>query len=619
MTTIAILQVPKNKAAEITIPTGVDRTIVVHQVMSRFYDPQSDKVLHTLNERGDLPCGRWNHAIDVIILNRFKWNINLNEALILLEGWESPIGLLQVLQAGGYDEALSSYYQEDLLIRIGEIAPEYIPNKHDSSTIPKSENGDPTLFAMKHQFRFNMQEWQDISEKISTGETQFETNEKSIPLETIEMANFSRNLVVGVTFGNIDLAERFLQSFNLLNSVSLQPIKLVVCLHNLLSEDIENIIEKSCLEPIEIIIRDEEWGHIHGRNGTLGPWFLNEESRIGVSWGRCVLHHAIWLETNSEDKPLIWILDDDIVVEPIHLKQIAQIADEMESNDITIGIGQVLGDPPILPIYSIRTQLIDYYYANLAILNPSRTRIPIDHHQFNEMHHDLSTVQMNHLEFPIGFNAASSTNIDIQAIMSGKSITRPVHCEWNTKNELPARGGNTLLLDSTPLSRWSNVAPSCGGIQFRRGDSLWTQWVVLEAPESIRSIPLAVTQIRLIFSDPTYSVKSIRGDIAGSMLVREIKEVKSMHEIPSSALPNRVLFGSKLRESRLITNLLRVSHLMQFIGLEQRYILQIDELCSLLINQEWPESITDDLEQFLADISTSMQTFNRNHKPQSNY
>jgi hypothetical protein len=308
-----------------------------------------------------------------------------------------------------------------------------------------------------------------------------------------------------------------------------------------------------------------------------------------------------------------------MIVEPVHLNQIAQIADNMESNGFTIGIGQVLGDPPLMPIYTIRTQLIDYYHANLETSNPSRARIPIEYKKFNEIHHDLSTVQMDHLEFPMGFYAANHTEIDIQAIMSGKSITRPVHCDWKTTDELPARGGNTLLLDSNSLSRWSNVAPYCGGIQFRRGDSLWTRWVVLEEPESICSIPLAVSQIRPISSNPLHSVKSIRGDIAGSMLVRAIQEVKSISEIPSSALVDHVLFGSKLREARLITNLLRVKYLMQFIGIEQQYILQIENLSSIIIMHDWPGLIADDLKLFLDEISMAMHLFNRNQGSPSNY
>ena len=619
MTTIAILQVPNHQVAEITIPNGVDRTIVVHQNQSRLSDSQSDTVLHVLNERGDLPCGRWNHAIDVLISHRFQWNINLNEAQILLEGWESPIGLIQVLQAGGYDEALSSFYHEDLLIRLGEISSDTLPENFDISTILSSTNGDPTLFAMKHQFRLNQQEWKLLLEKIPTSELQLQPDEGSMQEETKEIVNFSRKMVIGVTFGNIELAERFLLSFRSLNLGSIHPIKLIICLHNLHANDIQMIIEKSGLELAEIIIHDEEWGHIHGINGTLGPWFIDEDSRNGVSWGRCVLHYAIWLETNSEQNPLIWILDDDIVVESHHLNNINQIADEMKLNGFTIGIGQVLGDPPIMSIYSIRTQLIDYYYANLAILNPSRKRIRIDYNLFNEVHHDLSTIQMDHLEFPIGFHAASQNNIDVQAIMSGKSITRPVHSEWNTKKELPARGGNTLLLDSTPLSRWSNVAPCCGGIQFRRGDTLWTQWVELEAPETICSIPLVVHQIRQISNPAPSSTKSIRGDIAGSMLVRAIKGVETSSEIQSSTLASRVLSGSKLRESRLITNLLRVLHLMQFIGVEKHFILEIEKLTSDLIIQDWPESLTCDLRLFLDEINTSMQTFNLNHQSQSNY
>jgi len=88
------------------------------------------------------------------------------------------------------------------------------------------------------------------------------------------------------------------------------------------------------------------------------------------------------------------------------------------------------------------------------------------------------------------------------------------------------------------------------------------------------------------------------------MLVRAIQEVKSISEIPSSALVDHVLFGSKLREARLITNLLRVKYLMQFIGIEQQYILQIENLSSIIIMHDWPGS---------------MHLFNRNQGSPSNY
>ena len=619
MTTIAILQVPKGQSDPITIPNDVNHVIVVHQVHSGLFGPQTDKVLHVLNERGNLPCGRWNHAIDTIILNRFKWDIKLNETLILLEDWNTPICLLHMLQAGGYDEALSSFYHEDLLIRLGEITPEILSQKIDMSTILESSNQSANLFKMKHQFRLEQQEWQQISEKTRTKETELKINSEPMPVELKNSIVLPNDLVVGVTLGNIELAERFLQSFSVLSSKNNSPIKLVICLYKISSAEVEVIVERLGLGSIEILIHDEEWGHFHGQNGSLGPWFLHEESRKGVSWGRCVLHYAIWLQTNTEEDPIIWILDDDIVVEPQHLEKIAKIAAQMKSNGFTIGIGQVLGDPPLLPIYTIRTQLIDYYYANLAMRNPSRKRIPIKYEQFNEMHHDLSTAQMDHLEFPIGFSSALDNEIDIQAVMGGKSVTREVHCDWESQDEIPARGGNTLLLDASPLSKWPNVAPNCGGIQFRRGDSLWTQWVALEAPESICSIPLAVPQIRLVPPPALNSVNSIRGDIAGSMLVRAIKGIKSVSEISSSELDINILLGSKLRESRLIANLLRVLHLMRFIGIEEHYIKKIEDLSYSLFNEDWPESFTNDLDSFLNEIYTSMKIFNRKHKSHSNY
>ena len=95
--------------------------------------------------------------------------------------------------------------------------------------------------------------------------------------------------------------------------------------------------------------------------------------------------------------------------------------------------------------------------------------------------------------------------------------------------------------------------------------------------------------------------------------------MESSSEIQSSTLASRVLSGSKLRESRLITNPLRVLHLMQFIGVEKHFILEIEKLTSNLIIQDWPKSLTSDLRLFLDEINTSMQTFNLNHQSQSNY
>ena len=111
-----------------------------------------------------------------------------------------------------------------------------------------------------------------------------------------------------------------------------------------------------------IIIFEKEWGHNEAEKGKLGPWFIKNKHRNGVSWGRCVLHYALWKETKHEKNPLIWILDDDIILEENNIKQLFNAVNKMKKENIKIGIGHIIGDPPLMPIYTIRTQLIDFYY-----------------------------------------------------------------------------------------------------------------------------------------------------------------------------------------------------------------------------------------------------------------
>jgi len=618
LTTIAILQVPKGESLEISTPNHVDRTIVVHQTLNGLIDKSSNDVHHSMNERGDSPCGRWNHAIDLLILNRFDWEINIEEVEILLQDWKSPIRLIRVLEAGGYDEALTSFYNEDMLIRLKEIGQDITPRNQTLATILQDGQGDPTRFAMKHQFRLNQREWDIISNHISAVKPCHPMEDEVIGTSP-GADQVQREFTIGVTLGNRELATRFLHSFNRMITYSSWSTRLVICLHEMPLTEVEWIIEEAGLNQVEIIIHDDDWGHEHGTNGKLGPWFLEEDARSGVSWGRCVLHHALWLATRLDENPLIWILDADIVLEPDHLHQVAQVARHMESKDCIVGIGQVLGDSPLMPIYTMRTQLIDYRHAQLAKQHPSRNRISVQNHPFHDMHHDLSTERMDHLEFPMGFDNAVQTNLDIHAIMSGKSATRLVHNEWRSRSEIPVRGGNTVLLSSDPLYKWPNVAPTCGGIQFRRGDTLWTLWIALEEPDSICSIPLVVFQIRLIARDPIHSISSIRGDIAGSMLTRAIRGVESMAHLSTSFIAESVIIGSKLREARLISNLIRATTLMKLIGIEQNIILRIERLASMFIEHDWPESIRDELESFLAKLNDSIRIFNQAHQSGRDY
>ena len=64
-------------------------------------------------------------------------------------------------------------------------------------------------------------------------------------------------------------------------------------------------------DKFETIIYDESSGFELGKKGLLGPWFTNVKQRTGVSWGRCVLHRRIVENIENDERPLIWIVDED--------------------------------------------------------------------------------------------------------------------------------------------------------------------------------------------------------------------------------------------------------------------------------------------------------------------
>ena len=551
-----------------------------------------------------------------------------------IQGSNIFVRLDAFLEAGGFDESLFSCTDRDFCIRLFERKNhnwvrlnEFLVH-HDARKIGRiSDKGSIRKiqglrrFAMKHQFRMNNDIWNDFvnwskskfNYIIDDGESIKSPLEPQINLDS-QQHHFSRKMTIGVTLGDLEFSKRFIESLQDLTIEIDGTIKLVICLHRISQKEIEKIITNADMWKHEIIIHDEEWGHQKAIEGKLGPWFTHKQNRSGVSWGRCVLHYALWLETNAIERPLIWILDDDIIFEKNHLKQISNIVDEMNCKGFKVGIGHIIGDPPLMPMYTLRTQLIDFHYAKLSNQNSRRKRIELDRFQFHDMHHDLSTFRTDHLEFPIGFHDAINSDDKIQSILFGKAVTRKVHSDWKNFSGIPSRGGNTLLLDSEPLGKWSNIAPNCGGIQFRRGDSLWTKWIELENNELICGIPLVVTQKRSKTKGMDLDIHAIRGDIAGSMLVREIQALSCVDDVSKTSIPLEILSNSKRREARLIVNLKRIEILLELLNQNEELIQEIKLMNNLLISNNWPHNFTHDLGKFLDELSESMKIFRIHHQ-----
>ena len=156
-------------------------------------------------------------------------------------------------------------------------------------------------------------------------------------------------------------------------------------------------------------------------------------------------------------------------------------------------------------------------------------------------------------------------------------MTREVHAGWSSRDfgDLIFRGGNTIILDPNVLNEWPNVAPNCGGIQFRRGDSIWALWTqrirglnVGKGNRRVGWIPFAVPHSRIENPRTASTIEHVRGDILGSMFLRELNSIFKINEMKNNraiigkddwfvGVQDRTLLASKRREARLISNIFR--------------------------------------------------------------
>jgi len=525
------------------------------------------------NPRSFNYAGAWNAAVDLLVAYRFI--LNLSSLQLQFEPDEPTMHANDFLNAGGFDEALDSAYECRLecWLRFYEMNEDDVRYSKHMATI-LSSSMSPRL-SLKMDVRRDLLSVEGAySSRLNPSTTAVE---KGAPKTT--------EITLCVTFGDADLATQFIQSFSEHAPENIN-FHLVACCFQVSPHEIEMLLDKqpSLLKSRQILA--ESWGHEQGREGKMGPWYVDESHRRGVSWGRCVLHRAAALFSPTE---AMWLLDDDVAFSQASFQDALHEFDAMKSDGRKVGVGAILGDAPIPPSYMVRTQTIDFYYAQFLSGNGQAVSPPKDM-LFHDMHHDLSTENTYHLEFPLGLVQASNHDGFNVGVLHGRSLTRAVHSNWKERGQLLARGGNTLVLGDDVLLRFPNVAPNLAGIMCRRGDTLWTRRIQAEHPEWIGNANVALEQRR--HDDFHFGTRNgVRGDILGSMLVR-------LHDRPEFSEDEMYEFVL-LREARLISNLKRTLTLLRLMEVDEAEQRPLIQLLGELEQTPWPEDLNDHLASFI--------------------
>ena len=523
-------------------------------------------------------AGLYNFAVEKIIAKRFLYQMPFMDEKILFPDIDLEIGLKDFCEIGGFDESENLYFLEEFLHRKQNFSQLIDINPSDV---------EDSSFKQKVSIITNSDNWDNSKTRVN----------EAPELITSPPIKFNENITIGLTVGSGEHFEKLLQSFCLSFSSELYNFSFIICCFGIEKEAIGAIFRRFNFDESRFHILEENWGFEQAKLGNLGEWLVSLENCSGVSFGRCVLHRAIFVYSKHDT---IWILDDDIVFSDNNRLQLHEAIKDMRRRKLQVGVGAITGDAPLPAPYIIRTQAVDFYYASYAKQKPSWKDYGIEKSN-HEIHHDLSTIRTDHLEVPIGVDRAFDVPISQWSIFSGKSITRTIHNDWETFVGIPTRGGNTLLLSRNPLVNWPNVAPRCGEIQFRRGDTIWARLIERDNPELIGNIRISLSQVRDSSANYFSSIENIRGDILGSMFTRSLKD--------GIIKPSMILENAELREARLIMNLMRSHFILDQLNYNRTHLEKLGELISDLLKTPLPKNLYEELDSFIETFSDKINTF----------
>ncbi len=409
-------------------------------------------------------------------------------------GSNTFIRLKTLLKAGCFDEALHSSVDRDFFVRVFQQKPKYkIINKHlvtaytDKNRERLTTNKEKKIkslqiFYYKYRHLMNDNEKEQFFKRaknyFAIEQSEIEINQqqaatiKKAELEFKNKGNYQ--FVIGFIAGNEIITERI--AWQIVEKKI--PVDLVLIIEDVPKgktlKETEKLLKENLI-PFKII-KDKDWKqNLH--SGHYGGYYQQYSDINSIPLGRTILHHHLFTETKDFDKPVFWIIDDDItfrsVICPTSNIENVDVFNIINENldKAEALIGGMSNDPPVPLLSCIRSQLVDFYHSILAGGNSQQDSFSL--REKPDYYYDLSDLHSDHLEVPI-YHSAISDN-DLKQIFSGKSISRPsLQKELKAINKtITRRGANTLVFNRELLKYYPVINLEVNSKHARRGDLVW--------------------------------------------------------------------------------------------------------------------------------------------------
>jgi len=465
------------------------------------------------------------------------------------------VRLDRLLEAGLFDEALSSCTDRDLLIRLLRISEfgyrstgvntvrHFACSDRDRLSTPGSPQRLAGLNAFFAKHRVHMTADQRLAAEsraarlfkwsasaAAAPDTPASTS--SPPLTSAENAPSEIHLVVGLITDQKRLHALDSLMDDLLalqNSPGLVGLDVVVLENYVTDETFVNGLDTAAdrwrAQGLRIHVITQETRLLAMQAGELPP---TGHGRLPIGPARTALQTYLYHFIKPRRGAVAWILDDDMRLDPLvstggaggrQRMPLIPLLARLRAEGVDVAIGQYTGAAPLPALSTLRVQMVDLV-ANLrwlALLPPDAT-LP-DRSACNaasragrrDFYYDLSHKETDRLETPFWLEPEHETETvhaacerlckQLERILDGQQLFRPlvldaVAAQAFERSPALHRGGNTFVFNADALADVPNAVPDIGGRATRRSDMIWTLMQRSRHQRNIVSVPLGVYHAR---------------------------------------------------------------------------------------------------------------------------
>ncbi|MXZ90079.1 MAG: glycosyltransferase [Chloroflexi bacterium] len=449
-----------------------------------------------------------------------------------IQGSNLFVRLRKLLEAGLFDEALTSTTDRDICIRLADLGTVNFGPLNECLVHHFAEDDRPRLssaggnakraglthFYRKYRGRMSISQraaFLDRCVRLFNCDPTVSVEISPPQMPSFPMGKSSSNLVIvagAITSPDTDYTDRLLHFLERKIGVCENVTLKVVLLENggpneASREALRSPVGNARGRGTDVVFRTLEQQAADVAAGVFEASPEQLSGRKSIALSRTMLQHYLYQEAKPLPGVVVWILDDDVTLEGVlcgsdgkpqvaDVDYVSAIRELMESGAGAV-LCEVTGDPPLPALSCVRTQLVDLYHNLhlLCSLSPD-TRWPdlsaenrLARRGSADYYYDLSGSGTSQLERPFWFAAEMETATaeetfrevvgQLPDILSGVQVFRPLVQDepgGMGSSLLPStnRGPATLVFDVQALRDFPNSVPSVNGVDLRRSDMVWS-------------------------------------------------------------------------------------------------------------------------------------------------